>query len=145
MTPYVVDSSAAVKWVVPEPGWQNARFLLSGAYTLFAVDLIDAEVGNILWKKTQPRAGVTELTEDEARTALNLFLQIPIAKSHDSILTASALELAIELKHPVYDMLYLALALRSNCQLVTADTRLIARLAISQYANVAVDLSSITS
>jgi len=37
-----------------------------------------------------------------------------------------ALELAIELDHPIYDCFYLALAERERCPLVTADKRLVA-------------------
>ena len=34
-----------------------------------------------------------------------------------------ALEMAIELRHPIYDCFYLALAQRQRCALVTADRR----------------------
>ena len=37
-----------------------------------------------------------------------------------------ALELAIDLRHPIYDCFYLALAEREAAALVTADTRLLA-------------------
>jgi predicted nucleic acid-binding protein len=44
-------------------------------------------------------------------------------------LAGRALEIAAELRHPAYDCFYLALAQERRAQLVTADRRLISRLA----------------
>jgi predicted nucleic acid-binding protein len=43
-----------------------------------------------------------------------------------------ATRLAIEIDHPTYDLFYLALAIENRCQFVTADDRLLRRLAQSQ-------------
>jgi predicted nucleic acid-binding protein len=40
-------------------------------------------------------------------------------------LAARALELAVDLRHPIYDCLYLALAERERAPIVSADARLI--------------------
>ncbi|MBX9826741.1 MAG: type II toxin-antitoxin system VapC family toxin [Xanthobacteraceae bacterium] len=45
-----------------------------------------------------------------------------------------ALAIGIELRHPVYDCFYLALAEQRHCQLATADERLIARCAGTPFA-----------
>jgi predicted nucleic acid-binding protein len=42
-------------------------------------------------------------------------------------IAAAALNLAADLKHPIYDCLYLALAARERCALVTADSTLVAK------------------
>ncbi len=51
----VVDSSVAVKWFVVEPYSTEARLILdayqNGVLSLLAPDLINAEFGNIIWKK----------------------------------------------------------------------------------------------
>ena len=47
----VIDASVAVKWFIPEIHSQTAVKLLAGKKTLYAPDLIYAEVGNTLWKK----------------------------------------------------------------------------------------------
>jgi len=47
----VVAASVAIKWVIQEPGSEQAR-LLSNA-SLEAPDLLPIECANILWKKTQ--------------------------------------------------------------------------------------------
>jgi len=40
----------------------------------------------------------------------------------------SATRLAIELDHPAYDCLYLALAVENGCRFVTADERLVKKI-----------------
>ncbi len=55
MADLVVDSSVAVKWFVPEPYSAEARRILdgykNGTLSFLAPDLINPEVGNIIWKK----------------------------------------------------------------------------------------------
>src|ERR1051326_5464960 len=55
MDDLVVDSSVAVKWFVVEPYSTEARRILdayqNGALSFLAPDLINAEFGNIVWKK----------------------------------------------------------------------------------------------
>jgi len=51
----VVDSGVAIKWFIPEPYSTQARQLLndyqSGSLSFIAPDLINAEIGNIVWEK----------------------------------------------------------------------------------------------
>ena len=51
----VVDGSVAVKWFVVEPYSNEARRILdayqNGTFSFLAPDLINAEIGNIIWKK----------------------------------------------------------------------------------------------
>ncbi len=55
-------------------------------------------------------------------------------------LAARSLALAADLDHPVYDCLYLALAELREASLVTADQRLLARLAGTPWASRALSL-----
>ncbi len=59
----------------------------------------------------------------------------------DADLARTALAIAIELDHPVYDCIYLALARRRGAPLVTLDRRLTARLAGTRYRDDAVHLA----
>jgi len=45
-----------------------------------------------------------------------------------STIAAAALKLAGEKRHPVYDMLYIALAEQSACEFITADEKLVKKL-----------------
>ena len=118
----VVDASVALKWVVPEAGSESAQALRAGDAHLIAPTLIMAEIGNVLWKKTMRR----EISRGEAVSALRLTLSHFAEFFPLDDLRETALELAIELRHPIYDCFYLALAQRERCVLVTADRRLLA-------------------
>ena len=117
----VVDASVAALWVLQQPGTDRATALYSEP-RLIAPSLIAAEIGSALWKAV--RRG--DATRDHAVIALEAAL-LPlheIMPSED--LRSRALEIAIELDHPIYDCFYLALAERERCALVTADKRLVA-------------------
>ena len=114
---FVVDASVAVKWILPESGSSAAAALRELNADLSAPSLIAVEVGNALWKAVR-RGSVTRSEALEGFEAALISLQslIPIEE-----LRVRALTLAIELRHPIYDCFYLALAQRENALLVTAD------------------------
>jgi predicted nucleic acid-binding protein len=117
----VVDASVAAKWVLPESHSHRADALRAAGEPLIAPDLICAELGNAVWK----RALQQEISRGDAvealQTALGIFNALfPIAE-----LAARATELAISVRHPIYDCFYLALAERERARLITADKRLI--------------------
>lgn len=117
----IIDSSVALKWVVPEAGSERAQALRTTDTHLIAPTLIMAEMGNALWKKTMRK----ELEGGEAAAALRLALSHFAEFISLDDLRETALELAIELRHPIYDCFHLALAQRERCPLVTADRRLL--------------------
>jgi predicted nucleic acid-binding protein len=84
--------------------------------------MLQVECANILWKKVR----LGELSKDRALKDFVVLLRAPIALTRTGELLDDALRLAIELSHPVYNCLYLALALRHGFPLVTADRRLVA-------------------
>lgn len=119
MTALVVDASVAIKWVAPEPGSEAALQVRQG-HRLLAPDLWAAECANIVWKKR--RRG--ELDDAEAELACSLLRAADVELMPMRPLMSEALGIALRLDKPVYDALYLALALRERCTLVTADSRL---------------------
>lgn len=124
MTKYVVDASVAIKWVVEEAGSTQAIIILKRG-GLAAPDLIVSECANILWKKWRR----DELTKDEALMAARLLEQAEMELTASRTLLAASTALAIEIDHPAYDCLYLALALERGAKFITADDRLIRKLA----------------
>ncbi len=119
MSRYVVDASVAVKWYLPEIHDVHALRLLTGSNTLFAPDLIFSEVGNILWKRF--RAG--QMSEPEAQAVLRSLGALPLSVAPSWPLTLSALTITCQVQRTVYDSLYLALAVRENAVMVTADEK----------------------
>jgi predicted nucleic acid-binding protein len=130
MSRQVVDASVVIKWFVEETEANHARKLLGDRYELLAPDLLGPESGNILWKKV--RRG--ELTADEARLICAALGKQPILISPSGLVLESALEIALDTGRTVYDGCYLALAMLTACQLVTADRRLFNSLQDSRYA-----------
>jgi predicted nucleic acid-binding protein len=118
----VVDASVATQWVLPEAQSAAANALRLTGEPIIAPDLVYAEIGNAIWKRAI-RNELSEVTAVEAlETATGLFTAlIPMAE-----LARRATELAIGLKHPIYDCFYLALAERENAPLVSIDKKLIA-------------------
>ena len=120
----VIDASVAVKWVIAEDGSEDAVRLRS-AFTFVAPELLLPECANILWKKVQRK----ELEPNEAALAIALIERSGISFQSMQGLSETATRLAIELGHPAYDCVYLALALRQKLRFVTADKRLLATVA----------------
>lgn len=126
----VVDASVAVKWYVPEPESALAAALLAEGSVFLAPDLIVAEFGNALWKKTRAaEVRPRELSPREAKTIVDAFVAAPPVRIEPSgPLVAVALDIAVEFGRTVYDALYLALAVVEDCLLVTADAALVGAL-----------------
>lgn len=123
MNTLVIDASIAVKWVVEEDGTPEALALRQKA-KLIAPELLVAECANILWRKVQ-RA---ELLKDEALLAARLLQGAEIELLPMRSLFEPATRISIEINHPAYDCLYLALGTEKKCQFVTADERFLRKL-----------------
>ncbi|MBL0370420.1 type II toxin-antitoxin system VapC family toxin [Rhizobium sp. KVB221] len=127
----IIDSSVAIKWVVPEIGSKEA-LALRLKYDLCAPELIIPEIANILWKKFQRG----ELSAAEAGLAAELLANSGISYASMRGLLEKATDFALALGHPAYDCVYLAAALEANCPFVTADARLIRKPQQQQFAAV---------
>jgi predicted nucleic acid-binding protein len=124
----VIDASIAIKWVITESDTEAANRLRWGDTEFHAPDLIIPETGNILWKKARRN----ELTKAEAELACGILRLAKIAIHAMGPHATSALEMAAALDHPVYDTTYLALAQTLNVPMVTADQRLLTKVAASR-------------
>lgn len=125
MVNLVIDSSVAIKWFVVELNSVDARRILddyqTGLVFFSAPDLIYAEVGNIVWKKQT----IQGLSAADAQDIISSFRAINFNVTPASDLLEDAYQLAVKYQRTVYDSLYLALSLREQCQLITADERLV--------------------
>lgn len=123
MNTAVIDASIAIKWVVEEEGTPQSLTLLRRR-KLMAPELLVAECANILWRKVR----LNELSKDEAHLAARLLQVAAIDLVPSRTLLEAATRIAIELDHPAYDCLYLALAIERDCLFVTADERFLRKL-----------------
>jgi len=125
MANLVVDSSVAVKWFVVESYSAEARKILNeyqnGSISFLAPDLINAEFGNIIWKKHNFQG----LAAADAQSIMDDFRALQFTFIPTATLLDDAYQLAVKHRRTVYDSLYLALSLRENCQCVTADEKFV--------------------
>jgi predicted nucleic acid-binding protein len=117
--PLVVDASVAVKWILEEQGSAAARRLIG--VPLVAPDLLLSECANVIWKRVQRG----DLAAKLAPARLAALRRAPCRLMPAVDLLDRALEVAIELAHPIYDCLYIALAIETGGVLVTDDARLV--------------------
>ena len=131
MTTCVVDASVAAKWLLPAAGENlrdEANHLLERYVErdlqLLAPDLIGAEIGNVLWKAVRRN----RISAANAENSLRRFteLSIPVVPSAD--LLVRSLQISVTCDRSFYDSLYVALALTTRTELVTADERLVKAL-----------------
>ncbi len=115
----VVDASVAVKFVVREHDTEAARRLLQISDPLIAPDWLMVEAASTFWRKVKR----SELMAIHATRHLEDLPQFFERLYPSTALVRAAFDWSIKLKHPVYDCLYLALAEREGCRLITADEK----------------------
>ena len=121
--PLGVDASVAVKWMTPEVLTDQARGLLAGPELLIAPDWVLLEAASAFWRKVKH----SELLMIHAMRHIEVLPGFFSALHSSAALLPAALSLAFQLRHPVYDCLYLVLAKREGARLVTADQQFAAR------------------
>jgi predicted nucleic acid-binding protein len=119
----VIDASIALKWVIPEIDSDAAGALRSD--NLIAPNLWLAEAANGLWRYVR----LGEATVQQAIARFAELANAPVASVPTEPQIERALNIAIEIRHPIYDCLYLAVALAHNTHVVTADRRFAAAAA----------------
>jgi predicted nucleic acid-binding protein len=124
-----VDASVALKWFLPESGNSEAETLLTafliGTVSLYAPDLLLIEAGSALWRRS---IVLKELASSDAKAIYRDLLTLPLNFQPSERLAASAFSLAIAHRHSAYDSLYCALAIEMDCEFITADRNLVAKL-----------------
>ena len=128
MTSCIVDASVAAKWLLPTAGEglvDQANHLMAlhvrRDLQLLAPDLLEAEIGNVLWKGVRRN----RITEPEAQNSLRRFTALGIQVLPTSDLMGQALQIALACGRSFYDSLYVALAVATKTELITADERLV--------------------
>jgi predicted nucleic acid-binding protein len=125
---FVVDSSVALKWVLPEIDTPRAVALRDdfrhGTHELIAPDVFAIEVAHALARAERRRI----INPPEGTQKLiDVLSTLPVLHPYLPLL-ARAFEIASAARIGVYDCLYVALAEREPCECITADDRLIRNL-----------------
>jgi predicted nucleic acid-binding protein len=125
---YVLDSSVAFKWVVPEDDSDKANRLRDdfrkGIHQLFAPEFFPFELAHALTRaERQGRIPVGQAKlfwGDAMSTPPGLLPVLPLA--------GRAIDISSQARVGVYDCLYVALAEQEKCEFVTADDKLVKNL-----------------
>jgi len=132
MTLVVVDASVAAKWFLPARGetlvdeaFHLLRRYAKGELQLVVPDLFWAELANIFWKAIRQRRWQKPAAE-RALASLDA-RKLPTVSSRSLLDVAFAIATAFD--RSVYDALYVALAVHSKTEFVTADEKLANALA----------------
>jgi predicted nucleic acid-binding protein len=125
----VVDASVAIKLYLAEPLAAEAHALftcLADTTTIFHVpDLFYVECANILWKQVQRGSA----TAPQVAAHYAALATLPLQRTPTFELAADALTIAAAHGITAYDACYVALAQRHGILLLTADERLVRKLA----------------
>ena len=133
----IIDASVAFKWLAEEDD-SDAAFALLDRYELFAPILLMHEIANGLWKKLRREQIDRSVSFSDELNRIPQLVKLIDETPH----VARALEIGREFGHPIYDCVYLAMAEARSDQLVTADTKFMAKVAGSPLLNRFVSLGS---
>jgi len=124
---YVVDVSVAAKWCLPSGGETLVQQALDcldrygkGQVQFVVPDLFWAELGNILWKAVRAQ----RCTQQDAAHSIAQMKGREFPTVSSQVLLEQAFIIATTFQRTVYDAIYVALAVDSNAQLLTADEKL---------------------
>lgn len=120
MNAVVFDASVIVKLVADEPGYEAALATYDSVDACVVPDWAFLESAHAVWKKL--RRG--EITLERSAELIEAAARLDLVPLTSSDIVVPAFNLAAWLMHPVYDCLYLALAIREGVPLVTADAKL---------------------
>jgi predicted nucleic acid-binding protein len=123
---YVLDSSVAFKWVVPEIDSPRAVRLRdeyrTAIHELIAPDIFPPELAHAL-----TRAERQGRIEDAVTRLIDVLTTCPILIPSLPLLLRAA-DISSTMRVGVYDCIYVAPAEQEGCELVTADIRLLSNL-----------------
>jgi predicted nucleic acid-binding protein len=125
----VVDASVAAKWFLPEIDAERAIDLFETA-PLHAPAIIQVEVASAITRRFR-MGGITEAEAGQKCADARDVLKWPtfVVTSHSELLERAS-AIAIGLRHPLADCLYIADAERLGADLLTADPTFAKRAAL---------------
>lgn len=123
----VVDASVAAKWMLPEQGSEAALRLVTGPELLFAPTLIRIEVLAAITRSARKGEASSDESLSRCRKWLGYLEEGALSLVPEGAVLDDAIGLALGIKHPLQDCLYLAVAKNMQGTLVTADPTFVKR------------------
>ena len=129
MSLFVLDSSVAIKWVLPEEHSDKALALRDeiarGIHQIIAPDVFASEIAHTLTRAE--RKNIIAVGE-ASKLVSDILLDGPDLRPFLPLLP-SAIEISSATKAAITDCIFMALAEREKCEFITADKRVTITLA----------------
>ena len=126
---WVADASVVCKWHFEEEDTPLAKSLLLRGDEILAPDSLLSEFGNAISRKIREDDLSLEASGEMIEVVGKQIARfVPVRE-----LLFAALDISVELRHPIYDCLYLALADREGEVLVTDDRAFLRKTANSRW------------
>lgn len=132
MRTVVLDASVVAKWFLPgrdeslvAEALETLRRYSSGEIHVVVPDLFWAEMGSVLWKAGRS----SRVTGSAIQNALSILRELRFTSFPIKPMLDSAFAIAAKFNCSVYDSLYVAAAISSDTELITADEKLANALA----------------
>jgi predicted nucleic acid-binding protein len=120
MAVLIVDASVVIEYLIDDAHTPNARVFFAHSAQrdeLIVPEFCLLECTNVLWKQ----ARFQNMSVLQAEALLRHMKKLPLTRVPVKRLLKSSLTIALTHQLAVYDSAYIALAIRSNCPLVTLD------------------------
>ncbi len=128
MKTFVVDASVGAKWASPQIiellADRADSFLqayMDGSVEILVPDLFWIEIGSFLWKAAKRGKITTALARGALAAMLNRHFRTLPSRS----VLPEALKIASDFDRTIHDSIYVALAVATKTELITADERLV--------------------
>jgi predicted nucleic acid-binding protein len=122
---YILDSSVALKWVLPEHDSAAATRLRddfhNSVHEFLAPDVFPVEIGHALTKAERRKT----IVAPSGWTLWQAIMADCPMLAQSIPLMPRAYAISSSMRIGIYDCLYVALAEREQCELITADARMI--------------------
>jgi len=127
MSAAVVDASVAAKWFLAEQDSADALALLNSGRQLLGPHLLAVEVNAAITRRHRVGLLSDKLAVEALADAAAVLDTASVRLERDAMLLPRGTEIALAIRHPLQDCLYIACAERNGAELITTDPKLIAR------------------
>ncbi|MCC5913654.1 MAG: type II toxin-antitoxin system VapC family toxin [Balneolaceae bacterium] len=127
----VIDACVAIKWFLPEEGFEEAGSILNSHNRMIVPDLFFIEFDAIVTKKVRQQL----VEPEDSSLIIQEIRKLPLEVISYSKIHKLAFDLSSALPITQYDACYLSVAIEFNQKVITADKRFFKGMRYTPYHN----------